>query len=696
MDTKLIRYSKAFKITAFLMAIISAGVFLFALGNFDDNLNKITFPQDIDRSEYLNSYQYQSDKSNLTWNYIEEIIRLKSEDYITNTLGATEIEIANRKHELYRNNYYDMRDRARFDGIWDDNTDYYNITPKALEAFEKYYKTEIENIRDNIIKERIAVLNKKLRELKENSSIVFYVKIDNHNIYQNTEKDFNAIAASNDEVFYKKSTGDEQYIFAYKREYIKKTSEEYKNAQNDAKKRITYMSLSLLAFLLSLGYLIYASGRKAKAADKMSGMWIDRLYNEITLSLLIFAVIFAGFSLFYYIKIHWWDISYGIFTISIYMIFFLILVALSIFFLLSLVRSIKRKQIFKHSFIFKFFYILYRGIRKIKRAFGKIWGLPSPLVKLYIIILGLGLLTMIPFAGIVTIPIAAFLSYKQIMNYQKIKDGVQNIKNGAVGSKIEINGEGELARLSANINEISEGLSEEVERRIKSERLKTELIVNVSHDIKTPLTSVLTYVDLLKKEETDNENIKKYTQVIAKKSDRLKSLIDDLFEASKAASGNIAVSFEQVDIGALITQGLGELDDKVQSSSLDFRVNMPDTKLLAWADGRLLWRVLENLLSNVFKYSLENSRVYIDVFDDKDNAYIEIKNISANELNIPADEITERFKRGDESRNSEGSGLGLDIAKSLMHCQNGELFISVDGDLFKAKLKIGKTQTNSK
>jgi len=273
---------------------------------------------------------------------------------------------------------------------------------------------------------------------------------------------------------------------------------------------------------------------------------------------------------------------------------------------------------------------------------------------------------------------------------------VQNIKNGAVGSKIEINGEGELARLSANINEISEGLSEEVERRIKSERLKTELIVNVSHDIKTPLTSVLTYVDLLKKEETDNENIKKYTQVIAKKSDRLKSLIDDLFEASKAASGNIAVSFEQVDIGALITQGLGELDDKVQSSSLDFRVNMPDTKLLAWADGRLLWRVLENLLSNVFKYSLENSRVYIDVFDDKDNAYIEIKNISANELNIPADEITERFKRGDESRNSEGSGLGLDIAKSLMHCQNGELFISVDGDLFKAKLKIGKTQTNSK
>jgi signal transduction histidine kinase len=225
-----------------------------------------------------------------------------------------------------------------------------------------------------------------------------------------------------------------------------------------------------------------------------------------------------------------------------------------------------------------------------------------------------------------------------------------------------------------------------VERRLKSERLRTELIVNVSHDLRTPLTSVITYADLLCQEDIQNENARRYIDVIAQKAGRLKTLTDDLFEAAKAASGNVAVHWEAVDLGALVTQGLGELDDRVEASGLDFRVRLPEAPLAARADGRLLWRALENLLSNVFKYALPGSRVYLDVFPEGDWACVELKNISAQELNIPADELLERLTRGDASRHSEGSGLGLDIARSLMRCQQGDLTLQIDGDLFKARL----------
>jgi signal transduction histidine kinase len=234
----------------------------------------------------------------------------------------------------------------------------------------------------------------------------------------------------------------------------------------------------------------------------------------------------------------------------------------------------------------------------------------------------------------------------------------------------------------------------ETERRFKAERLRTELISNVSHDIRTPLTSVITYIDLLKTEETDNENIRSYIGVIDQKAQRLKTLTDDLFEASKAASGSVPVNMEKVELESLLTQGLGELDDKIKSSGLDFRVFMPPEKTMVLADGKLLWRVVENMLSNVFKYSLPGSRVYIEVFERGKYAGIQVKNISSAELNIPAEELMERFKRGDESRTTSGSGLGLSIARSLTEAQNGVFEIEIDGDLFKAALMVERAIDN--
>ena len=266
---------------------------------------------------------------------------------------------------------------------------------------------------------------------------------------------------------------------------------------------------------------------------------------------------------------------------------------------------------------------------------------------------------------------------------------MQILKGGNLHHRIEVGGNGEFARLSTNVNSITDGLKKAVDSELKSERLKTELITNVSHDIRNPLTSIITYVDLLKNEQ-DPTKVDSYIEVLDQKVQRLKLLTDDLFEASKASSGNIPVSLEKIAIVSLITQGLGELNDKIEATGLDIKLNAPQEKVYVTADGRLLWRTIENLLSNIFNYTLPQSRVYIDIEDVGEEIRISFKNISAYELNISADELMERFKRGDESRNSQGSGLGLSIAKNLIEIQKGTLNIHVDGDLFKAMIYLPK------
>ncbi len=208
------------------------------------------------------------------------------------------------------------------------------------------------------------------------------------------------------------------------------------------------------------------------------------------------------------------------------------------------------------------------------------------------------------------------------------------------------------------------------------------------------MTSIITYVDLLK-QERDQTKIEGYLEIIDQKSQRLKVLTENLFEAAKASSGTIPVNFETIDLVSLITQGLGELDDKIQERKLEFKLSNPNDKVTIKADGKLLWRALENLLSNIFKYALEGSRVYVDILDIGTEVTLTIKNISAYELNISSDELMERFKRGDESRSSQGSGLGLSIAKSLIEIQKGSFNIEIDGDLFKVVIRLIKGERSS-
>ena len=236
-----------------------------------------------------------------------------------------------------------------------------------------------------------------------------------------------------------------------------------------------------------------------------------------------------------------------------------------------------------------------------------------------------------------------------------------------------------------NLNAVSVGMSRAVNERMKSERFKTELITNVSHDIKTPLTSIINYVDLLQKPHTPEEE-KTYLEVLNRQSQRLKKLIEDLMEMSKASTGNIQVDIGEIDAVEAVTQALGEFADKLEKAQLTPVFRHPEESVAMMADGRLAWRVLSNLLSNTVKYALPGTRVYIDVMALEGKVIISLKNISRDELNVDADELMERFVRGDDSRNTEGSGLGLNIAKSLMELQKGQLQLLVDGDLFKVTL----------
>jgi signal transduction histidine kinase len=279
-------------------------------------------------------------------------------------------------------------------------------------------------------------------------------------------------------------------------------------------------------------------------------------------------------------------------------------------------------------------------------------------------------------------------SFRKLAMINKIIIGAERICSGDLNYSIEAKGKGNLARLANNINNMKAGLKNSIENEVKSDRLKTELITNVSHDLKTPLTSIINYVDLLKKDDISTEEMRDYIKVLDRKSQRLKVLIEDLFEASKAASGALELNIERVEVSSLLKQTLAEFEEKIKEAELDFRVSYPEEKLYTMADGKKLWRVFENLITNILKYSLNRTRVYILMFNEEGKIKISMKNISAYELEIDSEELVERFKRGDKSRNTEGSGLGLAIAKSLVELQKGVFNIEIDGDLFKVIMEF--------
>ena len=327
-------------------------------------------------------------------------------------------------------------------------------------------------------------------------------------------------------------------------------------------------------------------------------------------------------------------------------------------------------------------------IRQITRVYGmlpRIWQF----LAAGAVLLALAMLTFVvdhDFWRFVCLGLFGAIVFYGAWAFGVLCDGAKRMRRGDLDSKIRtpllI---GSFREFAGELNGLADVVMEAAQDKLKSERMKTELITNVSHDIKTPLTSIINYVDLMEKPHTP-EDQDAYLEVLSRQSQRLKKLIDDLMEMSKASTGNLSVEITEIDAAEAIHQALGEFGDKLERARLTPVVRTPEKPVMMKADGKLLWRVLSNLLSNAVKYAQSGTRLYIDLLEIDGKAVISLKNISRDELNVSAEELMERFVRGDASRNTEGSGLGLNIAQSLMELQKGQLQLLVDGDLFKVTL----------
>ncbi|OSB18769.1 histidine kinase [Clostridium sporogenes] len=327
---------------------------------------------------------------------------------------------------------------------------------------------------------------------------------------------------------------------------------------------------------------------------------------------------------------------------------------------------------------------------KFKIAFIMALSLISATFILLVILLGTHNIIVASIVAIIYIVFLIRYLFKKADYLNEILKATEEMSCGNLDYAIKEKGKSTLSKIAHNINNINKGYKKSLEEQVKSERLKTELITNVSHDLKTPLTSIINYIDLLKKEDLSKDEVNAYISVLDRKSERLKSLIEDLFEASKMSSGAVELNIEKIDVTALLKQSIAEFEEKITKSSLELKFKYDNNKTYANLDGKKTWRVFENLINNIIKYSQPNTRVYIDLIETNTKIIITMKNISRYEMNFTSDEIFERFKRGDKARNTEGSGLGLAIAKSIVELQGGNLNINIDGDLFKVIIEFNK------
>ena len=540
------------------------------------------------------------------------------------------------------------------------------------------------------------------------------------------------------------------------------------NAQADL---LGWLLLALVAlvivFCAALIVLCVQTGRLGRAADGSIQLHrFDRLWSEV---LLVLGCGAAGgavalavplYEIWFHISIkgvytptHPSDYALGLSNTAVWILCIsgmAVCILLALLCFVSLVKKLKARMFWEKSFFGGIALSIYRGIASSDKT----------MVKVMALLIGGMLLSMTWFGAVLVLAAIMLCIPRLVRQFTEIRGGVREVKSGNLTYRIPVETDrrgnvGELGRLAADINEISQASNLAVQNELKNQRMKTELISNVSHDLKTPLTSMVSYIDLMKQEGLDSPHAPEYLEILDEKTQRLKVLTENLFEAAKASSGAIPVHMESIDLGSLVSQSLGEMSARLAAQELDIIVENhcaqgPDAAGMqdaeggvlsagprVMADGQLLWRVIENLLSNVSKYALPGSRVYLDISSVNRKAgsaagttasagipgmsqnaaagragmaasvgcstaagtasagaaangfvLLEVKNISRDRLNISADELMERFKRGDESRNTEGSGLGLAIARDLTKLMDGVFEITADGDLFKASVLL--------
>ena len=453
---------------------------------------------------------------------------------------------------------------------------------------------------------------------------------------------------------------------------------------------VTAIAASLLCVCL-FAYLMFAAGRR----DKGSAI-VETWQHRLPLDVFAAALILAGYVVLTAVArlMPPSNMEYGLLMMLPASMVLFLFSFLTVVFFMNLAVQLKKGTWWRNALVCRILGFAVRLLQKLFRLLPAVWK-AALLIAAYLFVNALltGLLLAgSPSAGRFFVwaifNLAVFIALCILLSQMKAlwRAGVR-IAAGDYVSKIDTgNLVWDLKRHGENLNNIVGGMSIAVEERLKSERLKTELITNVSHDLKTPLTSIISYIDLLKKEPTVSDAAKDYIAVLERQSNRLKKLTEDLVEASKAATGNVSVSLERTDLVELLNQSVGEYAERFEAGRLEavFKANAETAEILA--DGRLLWRVFDNLLNNICKYSLPGTRVYITVDAGGVSTRVTLMNISRDTLNISPDELTERFVRGDVARSTEGSGLGLSISKSLMELLGGGFELQLEGDLFKTVL----------
>ena len=439
--------------------------------------------------------------------------------------------------------------------------------------------------------------------------------------------------------------------------------------------------ISLLTGIITLVLLTIQAGRKTGDADLHKGFG-DGLPSEVALAVAFISIaLILTFGILFIDEAYAWDFFAEVMIVSGEM-------ALGGIFLasyMSVIRRIKGKRVWKSSLC----YSIVQSCKKVymaRKTSGRMIiafsGLMLGNIFVVSIFRGFGVVLALIGDGLVLLYLIREGAGRQV-----IRDGLARIASGELDFKIDATGlSGDNREMAEAVNRVGDGLQNAVRETLKSERLKADLITNVSHDIKTPLTSIINYVDLLKREDIQDPKVKGYIDILDSKSQRLKQLTEDLVEASKISSGNIVLDMQPIQLGELIRQTNGEFEEKFKGRNLEIVSRIPEEPVVILADGRRMWRVIENLYNNVAKYAMPGTRVYVEVKKIERRVIFEIKNISEHPLNIKAEELTERFIRGDVSRSTEGSGLGLSIAQNLVKLQNGTFDIYLDGDLFKVTI----------
>ena len=600
--------------------------------------------------------------------------------------------------EYFNNRYPDYKQQAIQDQLYE-----YEDAIKELERYTDFYyclvntrtgnevsnreAEEIENLKINSFLDGRYTKGKVVYDTEYYYNYTDEGKLVNYFYYDNYLDSVSRILLNSGYTLYAGVSDDVETgngVFA-------KQYQAFESRRLNAPRAVMAAAVGAILMIIGTVYLVITAGKTSKNSE-VTLIAVDYVFNDIS-TLIFLAVAYVSYILarrmiesIYYMNGEWLIMLKGFVCLL-----FMIDVVVLINYLTCMSRQIKKRRLFSNTVVGYFI----RWVASFfKESTFRIWIILClimyAVINCLLMFVACKSYSSIPIIILIIFDLAGiFFAARALTSIKKIMVAVKETSEGNFDKKVnpdEISPA--LKNFATDVSNMQNGLKQAVGRAVKGEKMKTELITNVSHDLKTPLTSIITYVDLLKREELNNEKAENYVAILDEKTNRLKQLIEDLVEASKASSGNLAVTKNKINLRELIEQALGEFEERIEKSDLEFKINATEDVYI-YADGRHMWRIAENLITNALKYAMPKTRVFIDIFSTERDGVLTIKNVSAIPIdNVDLKSLTERFVRGDASRTTEGAGLGLSITQSLSEIQDGRLEITADGDVFKATVKI--------